>query len=120
MSELKPPHYRLYYRHDPARLSCCTLTVHALLHIADDIRRAGPVWAYWAFIMERYCGHLQPAIKSRRYPWKSLDHHIELDTLLSQARITYQLEDELDLEPQRPRKKSLEITDPACMFLRLS
>jgi hypothetical protein len=39
----------------PSHVTCCPLTVHALLHIAPTIRAMGPVWAYWAFPMEHHC-----------------------------------------------------------------
>jgi hypothetical protein len=55
---------RYYYKHDPVRISTCPITVHALLHIASSIREMGPVWAYWAFPMERYCGDILPNIRS--------------------------------------------------------
>lgn len=91
------------------------LTIHALLHIAQDIRFMGPVWVYWAFAMERYCGRLLPAIKSRRFLWANLDHWIETDTLLSHIVAIYQLEgaDKIDLEPVRQRSPR-EVTDDAC------
>ncbi|KAI0373517.1 hypothetical protein BV20DRAFT_1033834 [Pilatotrama ljubarskyi] len=104
---------RLYYRYDPARLSCCTVVVHALLHIAHDIRQVGPVWVYWAFLMERFCGHLLPAIKSRRSLWQSLDNYIELDGLLRHVQVLYSLDSELDLEPQRESRRRT-LTDPQC------
>ncbi|EPS95241.1 hypothetical protein FOMPIDRAFT_20425, partial [Fomitopsis schrenkii] len=47
-----------------------------LLHIADYIKAAGPVWASWAFPMERFCGRLQPAIRSRRFPYANMDRHV--------------------------------------------
>ena len=37
---------RIYYQHMPSCVTCCPLTVHALLHIAPTIRTMGPVWAY--------------------------------------------------------------------------
>ncbi|KAG8746735.1 hypothetical protein FRC11_012618, partial [Ceratobasidium sp. 423] len=49
---------KLYYQNDPTQLLACTLPLHALLHIADDIENMGPVWAYWAFPMECFCGAL--------------------------------------------------------------
>ncbi|KAJ7854394.1 hypothetical protein B0H14DRAFT_3449595 [Mycena olivaceomarginata] len=55
-----------YYQYDEARLSACTLPVHALLHVADNIRQIGPMWCHWAFVMERFCGSLVPAVKSRK------------------------------------------------------
>ncbi|KAJ7066295.1 hypothetical protein C8F01DRAFT_982005 [Mycena amicta] len=52
-----------YYQKDPARLSRCTLTIHVLLP-PTSIRDAGPQWCYWAYPMERYCGRLQPGLRS--------------------------------------------------------
>ena len=48
-----------YYQYLPQHISACPLTIHALLHTADNIEYCGPVWAYWAFPMERYCSVLQ-------------------------------------------------------------
>jgi hypothetical protein len=75
--------------------------VHALLHIADSIENAGPVWAYWAFPTERYCGQLQPAIRSRRYPFANIDNHVVATAQLSQIRILYSLEEQLSLKPAK-------------------
>jgi len=50
----------------------CPLTLHTLLHLADDIERNGPLSMNWSFVMEHWCGQLVPAIKSRVYPYKSL------------------------------------------------
>lgn len=96
----------LYYGYDPERLSACPLTVHALLHIADSITIAGPVWTYWAFLMECYCGALLPAVKSRRFPYSNLSNHISDVALLSAVQFIY----DLDLSFKRPRpgaKKTL-------------
>ncbi|KAI0369836.1 hypothetical protein BV20DRAFT_1036311 [Pilatotrama ljubarskyi] len=73
-----------YYQHRPERLSAAPLTIHALLHIAESIRLAGPVWASWAFPMERYCGRLVPAIRSRRHPYSGLNRYV-----LDAARLTH-------------------------------
>ncbi|THU92539.1 hypothetical protein K435DRAFT_820462 [Dendrothele bispora CBS 962.96] len=63
----------LYLQNDAERISACPVTLHALLHIADSIDDCGPVWAYWTFATERYCGYLSPKFKSRRYPWAPHD-----------------------------------------------
>ncbi|KAI0087621.1 hypothetical protein BDY19DRAFT_1073305 [Irpex rosettiformis] len=81
--------YVLYYQHDPSRLSACPLTIHALLHIADSIVIAGPVWASWAFPMERYCGSLQHAFKSRRFPFAAANRYVLDCACLSHIRIAY-------------------------------
>ncbi|KAJ7118905.1 hypothetical protein C8R44DRAFT_624982, partial [Mycena epipterygia] len=78
-------------------LSACTLPIHALLHIADNIRRLGPMWCFWAFVMERFCGSLVPAVKSRKYPFTSLAHRIRDVAQLSQIKLLYGLTAELDL-----------------------
>src|SRR5712664_1171904 len=54
----------LYYQHDPERLPACPLTIHALLHIPDQIRWMGPCWTTWAFPIERQCGYFQYSIQS--------------------------------------------------------
>ncbi|THU79745.1 hypothetical protein K435DRAFT_620801, partial [Dendrothele bispora CBS 962.96] len=66
-----------------------------LLHIADSIQVAGPVWSYWAFPMERYCGVLQLAIRSRRFPFAALDRHILEVAQLMQIKIWYGVAKEL-------------------------
>src|SRR5260370_31291049 len=66
------PDIRLYYQYNINHLSSCPLTLHALLHLADDIERNGPLCMNWLFVMEHWCGQLVPAIKSRVYPYKSL------------------------------------------------
>ena len=54
----------LYYKHDPERLPACLLTIHALLHIPDQIRWMGPCWTTWAFPIKRQCGYFQRSIQS--------------------------------------------------------
>ncbi|KAJ7784947.1 hypothetical protein DFH07DRAFT_864335 [Mycena maculata] len=80
---------KLYYQYSPDRLSACPVTIHALLHIADGIESAGPVWAYWAFPMERFCGRLQPCIKSRRFPFASIDGHVVATAQLAIVKIKH-------------------------------
>ncbi|KAL1701990.1 hypothetical protein EV121DRAFT_282211 [Schizophyllum commune] len=89
----------LYYQHNPTRVSVCTLNIHALLHIADSIETMGPVWTYWAFPMERYCGRLQRAIRSRRFPWSNLDEHVLATAQIKQVGLRYSLEHELSFKP---------------------
>jgi hypothetical protein len=68
---------RLYYQYKQSRLPACPLTIHALLHIPMYIRQAGPLWASWAFVMERFCGHLLPAVKNRTRPYEHLDNYVQ-------------------------------------------
>ncbi|KAF7374216.1 hypothetical protein MSAN_00303900 [Mycena sanguinolenta] len=87
----------IYFQYDPDRLSTCPLTVHALLHIAPSIKFCGPVWCYWAFPMERFCGSIQPGIRSRRFPWASMDRYVFELAQLTQIKTVYNLGAELSL-----------------------
>ncbi len=102
----------MYYQHSPDRLSTCTLTVHALLHIPDSIEAAGPVWASWAFPMERYCGRLQPCIKSRRFPFANIDRFVLDAAQLQHIKLLHHLEDELAFRPPLLPGNSLKL--PNC------
>jgi hypothetical protein len=106
---------RLYYQYSPSRLSACPITIHALLHIADSIQDAGPVWTYWTFPTERYCGRLQSAIRSRRYPFANIDNYVVATAQLSQIKIRYGLEEELSLKPSRVDQPFGSFSHPACM-----
>ena len=76
------------------------MTVHSLLHIADAIEAAGPVWVYWAFAMERYCGFLKrDGIQNRRKPFESLDIRVRHVAQLNRTKIIYNLVDLLSLTP---------------------
>ncbi|KAI0062793.1 hypothetical protein BV25DRAFT_1803535 [Artomyces pyxidatus] len=96
----------LYYQYDPLRIAICPVTIHALLHIADSIIACGPVWAYWAFPMERYCGLIRPAIKSRKHPFASLDRFIVECAQLMQIRLIYQLDGDPATSISKPQRKS--------------
>lgn len=89
---------KLYYEHKAERVRACSLPIHSLLHIADDIQFMGPVWCYWAFPMERFCGALCRTNISTRHPWKSLNETITQVAQLTQLKHMYGLSDELNLE----------------------
>ncbi|EUC59533.1 hypothetical protein RSOL_317320, partial [Rhizoctonia solani AG-3 Rhs1AP] len=89
---------RYYYKNNPNRLSACTLPLHALLHVANDIEAMGPVWAYWAFPMERFCGALTRASMSRCFPYSSINRRVLQLSQLSQIKLVYGLTEELDLD----------------------
>ncbi|KAJ8091123.1 hypothetical protein PM082_024604 [Marasmius tenuissimus] len=94
---------KLYYQYDPECARACPLTLHALLHIVDGLKWVGPVWTYWAFPMEHYCGWLQPAIKSRRHPFAAIDNYITSFVQLSHIKIMYNLHDKLEMRPHKKR-----------------
>ena len=84
----------LYYQHNPERLPACPVTIHALLHIPDQIRWMGPCWTTWAFPIERQCGYFQRSTYSRRNPYVSMDRHLTDLSQLRQIKILYNLTDE--------------------------
>jgi len=87
---------RIYYQDDPKRLPVCTLPIHSLLHIADCIQGWGPVWCYWAFPMEHFCGHLKHCgVTSRQHPYCSLDRYLTDWATLWHIGNIYNIQDEL-------------------------
>lgn len=94
---------RMYYQLSPDRLSTCLVTVHGLLHIADGIPASGPVWVAWAYPIERFCGSLSPAVKSRRFPYASISRHITEVAQLEQIKLAHNLSECLALsKPKGP------------------
>lgn len=47
---------RRYYGRCWERLSACLPVFHQVLHVANGIRWAGPMYVYWQWPMERVCG----------------------------------------------------------------
>ncbi|KAF8311470.1 hypothetical protein DL93DRAFT_2060999, partial [Clavulina sp. PMI_390] len=72
-----------------------------LLHLADDLCDAGPLWAYWAYPMERFCGHLGRAISSRRFPWAEMANYLEHRAQLCIISLHYNLGDHLNFSKRR-------------------
>ncbi|THU76673.1 hypothetical protein K435DRAFT_824523 [Dendrothele bispora CBS 962.96] len=108
----------LYYQHDPDRVSVCPLTIHALLHIADTIEWCGPVWTYWAFPTERYCNRIQPAIKSRRYPFACIDEYVTDYAVLSSIKANYNLSETLRMHGEpRSRTQFSHPSYPTCVLI---
>ncbi|TFK96035.1 hypothetical protein BDV98DRAFT_576835 [Pterulicium gracile] len=77
------------------------MLIHALLHLAQDIRNMGPLWVYWCFVMERFCGSLLPSVKSRKHPNTSLANRIRNLAQNSQIELIYQLHNMMDLSDTR-------------------
>ena len=72
----------------------CTLTIHGLLHICDNIRFCGPVWTTWTFWMERYCGYLKAGLRSHSHPWMNLNNKILHKAYMEFTDVFYGLEDQ--------------------------
>ena len=114
-----PPDYiRYYYQYNPQRLSTCLLTIYALLHIADGIKAIGPVWTYWAFPMEQFCGRVQQSIKTRRFPFASIDTLIVADARLKQLGFQWNISQMLSLKPplNNADRQDYEISIPGCEY----
>ncbi|KAJ7674275.1 hypothetical protein B0H14DRAFT_3537463 [Mycena olivaceomarginata] len=93
--------WEIYYQYNPAWLSTCTLTIHALLHIPDNILNGDPMWWYWNYITEQFVGSLVCASKSHWHPYASFAHRIREITQNNVIKARYNLYGELDLSDQR-------------------
>lgn len=61
----------------------------------------GPVWTYWAFPMERFCGKLLRCIKSRRHPFANIDSYVTAVAQLDQIKNRFNAHNDLALLPQK-------------------
>ena len=86
---------RYYYQYEEEHLSTCTLTMHGLLHVADNIHACGPVHTTWTFFMERFFGFMKQSLKSKKMPWANLNRQILHREYLNQLSYHYNLKDEL-------------------------
>lgn len=100
---------RIYYQFDVKRLSACPVTIHALLHVVDDIRMNGPPCNNWSFVMERYCGILVPAVKSRSHPFTALSLRQLHITRLNDIKNRYNLQESLHELPRSDGPSSHEL-----------
>ncbi|KAG8749984.1 hypothetical protein FRC11_010871, partial [Ceratobasidium sp. 423] len=80
-----------YYQHDASCLPVCPLMIHALLHLPYYIRTSGPLWASWAFVMERFCGHIIPAVKNRTRPYEHLNAYVQRRAQMQAVSLKYNL-----------------------------
>lgn len=65
------------------------------LHLVDIMEQSGPLWAYWCWAMERFCGRLTRVINSRKHPYASLNRRIHEIQTLHAIRAIYNLEEDL-------------------------
>lgn len=93
-------------------MSTCPVTVHGLLHIADGTEATGPVWAAWAFVMERYCGWVkQSAVRSRKHALASIDNRILETTQLEMTKMRYGLTKKLSLKLKRGHTSKVKFSE---------
>jgi hypothetical protein len=67
----------------------------------------GPVWAYWAFPMERYCGDVVRNIRSRRFPYTSINRYVTSRAQLTHIILLYDLDEKLCLQPPASHDRNL-------------
>jgi hypothetical protein len=76
------------------------------------------MWAYWAFPMERYCGSLVPAIRSRRFPFPSIDRYVTEVAQLTQIKMNHHLHETLALQAPKLDVSGMFASD-ACEYVIL-
>jgi hypothetical protein len=106
----------MFYQYDESRLSTCPLTIHALLHIADGIDAAGPVWCYWSFAMERFCGAITRGNKNRANPYTSLDRRVRDVAQLQMVKVKFGLLETLSLRQPKGELDEDADTFDGCVY----
>lgn len=66
--------------------------------------------------MERYCSSLQPSIRSRRYPYASLNRYILDSTRLAQIKLRYNLASKLCLKAPSLHGLYRAVCIPGCTY----
>jgi hypothetical protein len=105
---------RIYYQNNPKRLPVCTLPIHTLLHLADCIEAWGPVWCYWSFPMERFCGFLKPGVSSMRHPYASMDHYLLDWVTMWHLGTIYNIKDMLQLKGPKKQLATCSVQGCKC------
>ncbi|KAG8927712.1 hypothetical protein FRC01_007055 [Tulasnella sp. 417] len=109
ITELRRLCVELYYQFDPDRLAFCISTIHAILHIPDDIVNSGPVWTSWCFAMERICFLVKTCVTSRLHLYGTIDQRIKRDAQLSTIKLRYTLTNHLNFSLQTVSSQNEEI-----------
>jgi hypothetical protein len=72
----------------------------------------GPVWAYWAFLMERHCGDILHNIRSQWFPYVNINKYVTSCTQLTHITLLYGLYGKLSLLP--PVHHDTDVELPSC------
>ena len=84
-------HYEADYQENLfSRVTFWKPVFHQLLHVADCITDLGPMWSYWQFPCERFCGTLVSSVRSRSKPDRNLSLNTECQELRSHLQYTMQ------------------------------
>lgn len=77
------------------RLSTCPLTIHALIHVAQATRDAGPLSRIWEYVTERFMGKIARNVTSRQYPFSQIAESVKKQEQLKTVAMKFGLEEEL-------------------------
>jgi len=72
----------------------------------------GPIWAYWAFLMERHCGDILHNIRSQQFPYANINKYVTPCAQLTHITLLYGLHDKLGLLP--PVHHDMDVKLPSC------
>jgi hypothetical protein len=72
------------------------------------------VWAWWSFPIERECGYLKRAMKSRRFPYSHLANYVVQKAQLEQIKLNYELSEELVLRVVRGSGQQQKVSFDDC------
>jgi hypothetical protein len=109
---------RLYYRYQYTRLSACPLTIHALIHIPNDTRNAGPLSRIWEFSTERIMGLVARSVTNKQYPFSQLSKSVKKMEQIKLTAMKYGVEGQLNL--QKPRRDWSKLGAQEEMMLQIS
>ena len=69
--------------------------------------------------MERFCGTLLPAVKSRRFPYASLSNYITEVAQIKQISLIYNLEEVLALRARNITEETPQYAEHGCKWYSL-
>ncbi|KAJ1306330.1 hypothetical protein OPQ81_011026 [Rhizoctonia solani] len=65
-----------HYQYDYDHLRICKTTLHALLHVPNDVLHCRLVWVSWSFSIERYCREVTACARSKVLPWTAIAKYV--------------------------------------------
>lgn len=81
----------IYHQGMNDRLACCTVQLHYLLHVAQNIKNLGPSYVSWQYSMERYIGSLNILTTSKSSMDVSLYNNLDLKEQMNYTKMLYNL-----------------------------
>jgi hypothetical protein len=74
-----------------------------LLHVAQNIRQSGPMWAHAQWTNERFCGTLGPMVKRRSAPFRNLSLNLLRLSQVHRVKYTSNLRPNITSPPRSPQ-----------------